>query len=91
MNSIDFSKEIWKPILGLEEEYSLSNYGRVRANEKTDVSGKQRKAKILKPLITQGYKHYLLQGKGSTKKLCFSVKKELKNYFSEEEICELEN
>lgn len=87
MNNIDFPGEFWKPIIGLEEEYSLSNYGRVKSNERKDASGKMRKMKILKPLVTKGYTHYLLAtGTDSRKKLCFSPKKEIKKYFSEEEI-----
>lgn len=52
--------EVWKDITGYEEEYQVSNYGRVRAKErvvKHSSGGEKRiKGKTIKPFVdTRGY------------------------------------
>lgn len=39
MESIDASNEIWKPVVGFEDSYEVSNMGRVRSKEKKFLNG----------------------------------------------------
>lgn len=49
-----YSDEIWKPIKGFEEEYEISNYGRLK-------SIKQKNSKIIKGYVEKhGYIHVVL-------------------------------
>lgn len=48
-------KEEWRPVVGYEGLYEVSNFGRIVACEKIDKSGILRKRKILKPCKRKGY------------------------------------
>lgn len=47
--------EIWKPALGWEGLYEVSDQGRVRSVDRIDCSGKRRRGRILKPGDKSGY------------------------------------
>lgn len=42
-------KEIWKDIIGYEKEYQISNYGRIKAKQKTDRFGRVYNERLIKP------------------------------------------
>ena len=42
-------EEVWKPVIGYEGKYEVSNYGNVKSLERIDRNGHFRKGKILKP------------------------------------------
>lgn len=51
------TQEIWKPVVGFETHYEVSNQGRVRrskAGKRTEIG------RILRPQDTRGYKYVLL-------------------------------
>ena len=56
------SAEIWKPVVGFEGYYEVSNRGRVRSLDRTVVmkDGKKRftRGKMLKPVVYNGKRHY---------------------------------
>jgi len=64
--------EIWKPVVGFEGEYEVSNYGRVRTLNffRTTKDGKQYpvKARILKQHAVRGYLHVSLARNGHYKR-----------------------
>lgn len=68
---MEHSKEIWKPIIRVNGLYSVSNFGRVRNNERTarGTSGLPRPVheRILKQGITRGYSHVGLSIYGKVK------------------------
>lgn len=54
-------EEIWKPINGYEDRYSVSNLGRVKSICRIDTIGRFRKERILKPeTTTHGYNRVTL-------------------------------
>lgn len=64
----DICGEIWKPVVGYESDYMVSNYGRVKSifKEIVDVKGRRRphKQKILRQAFTStGYLFVNLRGK----------------------------
>ena len=52
--------EIWKPVVGYEELYEVSNFGRVRSLDRIDSNNHPLKGVILKPYISNS--GYLLVG-----------------------------
>lgn len=64
--------EIWKPVVGFENEYKVSNYGRVRTNSlfRTSKDGRTYlvKARILKQYKQRGYLNVTLSKCGHYKK-----------------------
>lgn len=56
--------EIWKPVVGYEAGYEISNLGRIRALEKISAQGHWLRAKLLKPVFhKQGYLCVVLFGR----------------------------
>lgn len=58
--------EIWKPVLGLEQFYAVSNNGQAKALQKRDGNGNIRKERMLILSTTKdGYKvmHFFVNGK----------------------------
>ena len=57
-------EEIWKDVVGLEDRYQVSNFGRVRSKERFFKDKRDRnrhvKEKILKPVCKE-YKEYVLK------------------------------
>lgn len=49
-------KEIWKDIPGYEGVYQASNLGRIRGLDRTDISGRKWRGKILTQCVCKGYK-----------------------------------
>lgn len=49
------NEEIWKPVVGYEGLYEVSDQGRVRGLDRQDAIGRPKKGKILKPVSTNGY------------------------------------
>lgn len=49
-------EEIWKHVIGLEEQYMVSNQGRVKSLDRIQPDGRKRKGRILKQSLTgSGY------------------------------------
>jgi hypothetical protein len=48
------SHEIWKPVVGYEDLYEVSNFGRVRSLDRISSNGTRRKGRLLTPT---GIKH----------------------------------
>lgn len=73
----DLPDEIWKPVVGYEKFYSISNYGRLKSlprwqNHKT--GGMWRKAKIRRvSLDGYGYVRYLMTGENRFQKGVFAA------------------
>ena len=62
--------EIWKPVVGYENLYEVSNYGRVRSLDRVDCAGRKRKGKELKQRSDKdGYKRAGLSKNGTSKPL----------------------
>lgn len=49
------SEEVWKPVLGFEGQYEVSNLGRVKSLDRIDAGGRNWKGRIMKPWDTRGY------------------------------------
>ena len=62
-------EEIWKPIEGYENLYSVSSLGRVKTLQKINLRGQLRKEKVLKQYINKkGYLYVVLFKDGKCKK-----------------------
>lgn len=48
-------QEIWKPIIGYEKTYEISNTGKVRSIDRVDDLGKKRKERLQNPRLRNGY------------------------------------
>lgn len=60
-------EEIWRDIVGFEDYYQISNYGRVKSLKKKTRNGHCKNDKILKERIDKkGYVHYALKKDGKT-------------------------
>lgn len=62
--------ELWKPVIGYEGTYEVSNEGGVRSIDRMDIAGRNRiSGKLLSPEVThKGYLRVGLTGEGKTKK-----------------------
>jgi Trp operon repressor len=45
--------EVWRPVVGWEQRYQVSNCGRVRSLDRLDSAGRPRKGKLIKPFINE--------------------------------------
>ena len=60
--------EAWKPIVGYEDAYAVSNYGRVKNLARIDNMGKFKRERILRqPKTPNGYLHVHLSKDGKAK------------------------
>ena len=60
--------EIWRPVVGYEDAYAVSNYGRVKNLARIDNMGKFKRERILRqPKAPNGYLHVHLSKDGKTK------------------------
>ena len=49
-------KEVWKDVLGFEEAYQVSNYGRIKRKKRTDSNNRTHKERIMSPsMYSNGY------------------------------------
>lgn len=62
--------EIWKPVVGLEGQYEVSNLGRARSLDRIENGPRRRarKGRILKPGIRNGYPCLFLPSGGGQRK-----------------------
>lgn len=58
--------ETWKPVVGFESLYEVSDHGRVRSVNRVDSQGRNLKGRVLKERAnSQGYKLVCLSSKGA--------------------------
>lgn len=63
-------EEVWKPVVGYEGLYEVSNLGRVKSLERIDKMNRLRKGVILAPIIRKDrYKKVALSNNGVAKKV----------------------
>lgn len=65
-------KEIWKPVLGYEGLYEVSNLGRVKSLPRMEVCGsliRKRSGRILKPDVRKGYERVTLCKDGKLQRI----------------------
>ena len=49
-------KEVWKDVVGFEEAYQVSNFGRIKRKERTDSNNRTHKERIMSPsMYSNGY------------------------------------
>lgn len=49
-------KEVWKDVIGFEEAYQVSNFGRIKRKERTDSNNRTHKERIMSPsMYSNGY------------------------------------
>ena len=49
-------KEVWKDVLGFEEAYQVSNFGRIKRKERVDSNNRTHKERIMSPsMYSNGY------------------------------------
>lgn len=64
-NSYDLNEEEWRPVIGYEDAYLVSNFGRVKSLGRYDNIGHYRPERILhQPLTPAGYPHVHLSKNG---------------------------
>jgi len=52
-----FAIEKWKPVVGYEGAYAVSNFGRVKSLSRLSISGKQLREKVMRARATNKYGH----------------------------------
>lgn len=69
------STEVWKPVVGYEGFYEVSNLGRIKSIDRFDCKGVYRSGKVLAMLIDRrtGYLRVTLSKHGVSKKWTFHV------------------